>query len=209
MVLYPNCSSAHIMGTVLAGGTSRRMGQTDKFLLPLGNRRVIDHVIAQATPQVRSLMINANGPPERLGLPGHVIIGDEQEDGGPLAGLIASLKHVQGQTNWLMAFAADTPFISPTLVEDLASRASGYQVIYAQHGGNSHYTQSLWSTDTITVLDHAFAKGMRSLHKAVALFHNYAWHASTNPMSFFNINTPQDLQKAQAYLRTLDAHTKD
>ena len=90
---------------------------------------------------------------------------------------------------------------------NLASLAQHHQVIYAQQNGSAHYTLSLWSTDTTAALEHAFANGMRSLHEAVLLFHNCAWQAPTNPMSFFNINTPQDLQNAQAYLRTLDAHS--
>jgi len=51
--------AAAVAGLVLAGGQSRRMGGGDKFLLPLGGRRLVDRVAARLAPQVGALAISA------------------------------------------------------------------------------------------------------------------------------------------------------
>jgi molybdopterin-guanine dinucleotide biosynthesis protein A len=55
-----------IAGLILAGGESRRMG-TDKALVTLSGRPMIEHVIARLGPQVEALAISANGDPARFG----------------------------------------------------------------------------------------------------------------------------------------------
>ena len=45
-------SSGGVIGIVLAGGKSSRMGGGDKALLPLGRRPLLAHVVARLRPQV-------------------------------------------------------------------------------------------------------------------------------------------------------------
>ena len=52
-----------IVGVLLAGGLSRRMGGGDKALRLLGGRPLLDHVIERLRPQVEALVLNANGDP--------------------------------------------------------------------------------------------------------------------------------------------------
>ena len=56
---------ADLPGVILAGGQARRMGGGDKGFLPLGRRRIIDHVIARLQPQCGALAISAIGDPAR------------------------------------------------------------------------------------------------------------------------------------------------
>ena len=54
-----------VVGLLLAGGLARRMGGGDKCLRTLGGRPILDHVIARLRPQLRRLLLNANGDPAR------------------------------------------------------------------------------------------------------------------------------------------------
>jgi len=61
-----------VAGVLLAGGLARRIGGGDKALSMLAGETILARVIACARPQVRGLLLNANGDPERFaafGLP--------------------------------------------------------------------------------------------------------------------------------------------
>lgn len=47
---------------ILAGGASRRMGGTDKALLPLAGRPLIAHVRDRIEPQAGAVAVNTNTP---------------------------------------------------------------------------------------------------------------------------------------------------
>jgi molybdopterin-guanine dinucleotide biosynthesis protein A len=49
------------MGVILAGGMATHMNGRNKALLDVGGRPVLEHIIEQATPQLRQLIISANG----------------------------------------------------------------------------------------------------------------------------------------------------
>ena len=82
-----------VVGVLLAGGQSRRMGGGDKCLLNLGGKTILERVIERISPQVESLVISANGDLSRFDqfdlpivtdtIPGFV---------GPLAGILSGLR---------------------------------------------------------------------------------------------------------------------
>jgi molybdenum cofactor guanylyltransferase len=49
-----------VTGIVLAGGLGRRMGGVDKGLVELDGRPMVAHVIERLSPQVGTIVINAN-----------------------------------------------------------------------------------------------------------------------------------------------------
>ena len=57
---------APIVGVLLAGGLSRRMGGGDKSLMELGGDTILARVVKRARPQVETLILNANGDPGRF-----------------------------------------------------------------------------------------------------------------------------------------------
>ena len=110
-------------GIILAGGLATRMGGGDKCLLPLGNARVIDHVIRRIMPQVAGLALNANGDASRFAGILPTILPDSI-DGfpGPLAGVLAGLDWAADEgASHIVSVAADTPFFPNDLVQRLQS----------------------------------------------------------------------------------------
>ena len=110
-----------ILGVVLAGGLATRMGGSDKGLLRLGQKTILDEVLERLHPQVDDVVLNVNGDVERFGSFGLPCITDSLTGYlGPLAGVLAALEYArEHQFNWVASVAADTPFF-PT---DFVARA--------------------------------------------------------------------------------------
>ncbi len=113
-----------IVGIVLAGGSSRRMGQ-DKALLDVGGRpliaRAVDALLA-CLPRV--IIVTAS--PQRYSdvLAGRPVsfTQDHITDGGPLAGMHAGLCALEPRELGAVTIGCDMPFISPRAVSFLAAR---------------------------------------------------------------------------------------
>ena len=81
-----------IIGAIIAGGRSSRMGGREKAFLELASKPVILHVIEQFEPQVDQLVINANGDAARFSEFGLEVVPDALSSlTTPLAGLHAAL----------------------------------------------------------------------------------------------------------------------
>lgn len=200
---------ADIGGVILAGGRARRMGGGDKGRLVLGGQSLIERVIGRLAPQVGGLMLNANGAPERfadLGLP--VRADGMAGQPGPLAGVLAGLDWAaEAGLARIVTAAADTPFLPLDLVARLAaaSEAAGAPIALAATpagaGRDRHPTFGLWSVALRDDLRASLAAGTRKVidwtdpHGAVtALF------PAGDRDPFFNVNTPEDLERAATLL---------
>ena len=196
-----------LLGVILAGGQASRMGGGDKSLLPLAGRRVIDHVLERLRPQVSDIALNVNGDPSRFAefrLP--VVADSVSEFPGPLAGILAGLDWAAEQKgDYILTVAADTPFFPMDLQNRLedARLSSGLPIALASTNGPGklyrHPTFGLWPVSLRGDLRRALAAGVRKVvlwsdehGTAEALFPN------DNYDPFFNINTPEDLVKAEA-----------
>jgi molybdenum cofactor guanylyltransferase len=192
-----------IPAVILAGGLSRRMGGGDKCLLPLGGRPVLAHVIDRLQPQVAALALNANGDAGRFAPFGLAIVADDAADfAGPLAGILAAMDWAQRafpSEAAVLTVPADTPF----LPRDLAARleAAGAPAL-ARSGGRLHPVVGLWPLRLLDTLRTALRRDgirkaedwTRTLDPAVVEFDA----GSGDP--FFNINTPEDLARAERLL---------
>ena len=116
-----------IPGLLLAGGRSRRMGLAegaDKCLARLGESTLLDRVVERAAPQVKRLVLSANGDPDRFVSFGMPVIADSLGVGfGPLAGVLTGLEWTANEmpeAEYMASFATDTPFFPDDLVAKLA-----------------------------------------------------------------------------------------
>jgi len=204
----------NILGLLLAGGQSRRMGGGDKSLRLLGGRPLLQHVIERMRPQAVALVLNANGDPQRFvgfGLP---VVADSVPDfAGPLAGIMAGL-------DWAAEHRPDCPLIAsvatdaPFLPRDLVSRllagmdAEGADLACAASGGQAHPVIGLWPVRLRGDLRRALVEeGVRkvdlwtSRHRlATVPFPNLRQEDGTEIDPFFNANRPEDLDRAAALL---------
>ena len=199
-----------IAGVILAGGLSQRMGGGDKCLLPVGGRPILAHVIARLRPQVGMLALNANGAPARFAEFGLPVLPDSVGDfPGPLAGVLAGMDWAaQGGAELLVTAAADTPFFPETLVAELraAARAEGLPLAMAvtrnaSGGMDRHPTFGLWPVALREELRATLAAGQR---RVVAFTEPRGCARAVFPQAvpdpFFNVNAPEDLAAADAFI---------
>lgn len=190
-----------IVGIILAGGQGRRMGR-EKALVPLLGVPLIARVLERLAPQVQAVAISANGDPARFGFGLPVLPDRPGETGlGPLAGIRAGLDWAAGLgAEALVSVATDTPFLPEDLVERLvaAGKVSG-GAAHAQSFGRDHYTAALWPVTDRPRIEALFAAGERRMRACLA--GAVAVPFDTAPDPFANLNTPEDLARAEAWLR--------
>lgn len=190
-------------GVILAGGLARRMGGGDKGLLVLSGRSLLDRVIDRLGPQCGRMAINANGDPARFAEYGLPVIADTlPEFPGPLAGVLAGMEWGarNGQTHIVTA-AADTPFFPDDLTERLTRAADKANTPIALAATSEdgrlvrHPTFGLWPVNLRADLEAALAGGLR---KVVLWTDKHGAASALFPDdSFFNVNTPEDMSRAE------------
>lgn len=197
-----------VAGIVLAGGRASRMGGIDKALLPLGGQSLLARVCARATPQVDRLFISGNAAPESYAALPYAVLPDRVANfPGPLGGILAGLEETRRtmpDAKWLMSFACDTPFFPGDMVARMreAAEGAGASVAMAQSGGRTHPVFALISTaiaaDSINVLER---EGVRKVEDWLKQFpHTGVDFPLGGRDPFFNINTKDDLARAEAFL---------
>ncbi|KAB2862275.1 MAG: molybdenum cofactor guanylyltransferase MobA [Bauldia sp.] len=194
-----------IVGVVLAGGRSRRMG-TEKALILLGGRPLLAHVVERLGPQVDALVVNANGDPARFAAFGIPVVADPVPDfAGPLAGVLAGMLWARANlpaARLVATVATDTPFLPLDLVTRLVADSNGGRTIaIARSAGGLHRVIGVFPVTLAGDLNR-FIKSPGSLKVADWLDRHEVGVVDfpTQPPidPFLNINTPEDLAVAEA-----------
>ncbi len=190
-----------IIGAIIAGGRSSRMGGREKAFLELASKPVILHVIEQFEPQVDQLVINANGDPARFSEFGLDILPDALTSlTTPLAGLHAALKFTKSvAAEVLVTVPSDTPFLPFNLAVKLLEKAVVRGAAIAASGDQEHYIIGAWKTELLDDLESAIARDNLFrvkdwVNRASA--QRVAWPVEPYD-PFFNVNAPEDLRIAE------------
>lgn len=204
--MAPESLPESLVGLILAGGQGKRLGGRDKALISLAGRPLLDHVLGRLGPQLNQIALSANGDPSRLAAYRLPILADHFADKGPLAGVHAGL--IWAGLIWagttgakaLVTVSVDCPFLPPDLVSRLwsASLAGGICPAYARAGGRDHPTMALWPLGLLPALtDHLASNAPPRLAdflvSAGAVTADFG-----DSQGFANINTPEDLTRAEA-----------
>ncbi len=198
--------SKQTVGIVLAGGQARRMGGGDKCLLEIGGQSLLARAIERLSPQVASLVINANGEEGRFAAFEHPVVKDVIEGFvGPLAGILTGMRWAQENapgSPYIITVASDTPFFPHDLTSKLA-RAVGEEeamIVLAASNGRVHPVFGLWPVALADDLEQALLLGVRKIldwtdrHKMVEVVFESV-DAGMDPC--FNVNRPEDLARAE------------
>jgi molybdenum cofactor guanylyltransferase len=195
-----------ILGIVLAGGLSRRMGGGDKCLLPLAGKSLLQRTIERAQPQVKTLVINANGNSLRFARSKLPVIADVYTHNlGPLAGIHTGMSWMiahNTEAEWLASFASDSPFFPTDLVARLLVAANKEKSPLAVAISN-HQMQpifALWHKSLFDKIETQLKTGqiaaMRDwVHQQKPVLVEFS---AVGYDPFFNINTPQDMYTAES-----------
>ena len=201
-----------IIGVLLAGGQSRRMGGGDKCLLELAGKPLLAHAIARLRPQTSALVLNANGDPQRFAAFALPVIADPVAGfAGPLAGVLAgfdwTLAHAPN-ARWIVTAATDTPFFPKNLVAKLhdATCEKYPAIALAASSERSHPVFGLWPVALADDLRQALESGTRKVldwtgrHTTMIAEFPPAVIGGTTLDPFFNANRREELSQAETIL---------
>jgi molybdopterin-guanine dinucleotide biosynthesis protein A len=202
-----------VIGVVLAGGKSSRMGGGDKALLQLGGRPMLAHVLERLAPQVAEIVLNANDDPARFAAFGLPHVPDRLAGQmGPLAGIHAGLAWAEAnrpESRFVITVAADTPFFPTDLVSRLcaATDKANPRLVVARSESGVHPVFGLWPVSLAPHLEASLGRGGRkaldfvTAHRAKEVTFPPVKIGGSAVDPFFNINRPEDLAEAEALLR--------
>jgi molybdopterin-guanine dinucleotide biosynthesis protein A len=203
----PAGAPVEVTGALLAGGRSMRMGR-EKGLILLDGRPLVAHVIARLRPQVHRIVIIANDDQSRFSGYCLPVVADTVEGHlGPLAGLHAALAWALHETpgaRFVATVPVDTPFFPDDMVKSLmaALRASNARSAIAASRGRRHPVAGLWQVELIDEVAEALAAGVRAMTSFAetqgSAVIDFPAVGGIDP--FFNVNTPADLEHAEALL---------
>jgi len=197
-------------GLVLAGGLARRMGGGDKALIRIGSETILERALARLKPQVSGVVLNANGDPARFAPFGLPVVADSVSDfAGPLARILAGLDCVAANkpgVEWIVSVPGDCPFLPRDLVAKLhAARITNGKPLACAHSGDwRHPVVALWHVALREDLRHAITvEDLRKIEVWTARHGVALAHWPTEPVDpFFNVNTPEDVEKAAKLAET-------
>jgi molybdopterin-guanine dinucleotide biosynthesis protein A len=204
---------------LLAGGAARRLGGTDKPLLPLADGRpVLAHMFDRLMPWPGPAVLSANGDPARFAAFGLPVVADAvtEADGGragPLAGVLAVLEWAAAgypDVTAVVTVPGDTPGVPADLLDRLcaARDAERADIACAASGGRVHFATALWPVALAPALRRAMTgEGMRAVggwirryRVAIADWPVDGEADGLGADPFLNINGPEDLARARRSL---------
>jgi len=192
---------------IMAGGKSSRMG-TDKSFVQLLGKPMIEHLLEKVTDlgQSETILIT-NRPTEynHLNIP---MYGDALPEKGSLGGIYTAVHH--SSSPYTLVVACDMPFVNPSLLKHMISLSEGdaFDVIVPRVDGYPEGLHAIYSkaclepirqrldADKLKVM--GFYEDVRVRYLDESEYQQF----DAKGLSFYNVNTPQELEDARRLAET-------
>jgi molybdenum cofactor guanylyltransferase len=190
---------ADVVGAVLAGGRSRRLGRP-KATAPLGGRTLLEYPLEALAAAALDTVVVAK-PDSALPVLEVPIWTEPAEPAHPLLGIVTALERAEGRA--VLACACDMPFVTAELALFLAELDAPLAVPRA--AGRLHPLLGLYGAVRLGRLRDALDR-RAPLHETITalgarVVGEEELRAFGDPgRLLFNVNTPEDLGRAQALL---------
>lgn len=192
----------NITGVILAGGRAKRMGGQDKGLLNVNGQAMIELIIERLSPQVDSLIINANRHIEQYKKFTYPVISDDNSSDfhGPLAGILSALKNCT--TQYLLTIPCDSPFFPADLSTRLLSTLikENAEICVVHDGQRMQPVFVLIKTKLRDSLQNYLDNGDRKIDLWYKQHHTVLADLSDYSDISLNINTPDELKNLEKKL---------
>jgi len=196
---------SNILGVVLAGGKSQRFGE-DKCQVKLGDKLLIDYILSEIIDEFKEVLLISNNKIKYNNSNKISLVEDLKRGLGPLGGILTAMKWIKKNNRsykWISTFPSDTPFFKKKILNNFLEEIKGYEgkLFFINSNDTRHNIFGLWSIDLLESLEKDLDNGERK----VEMWANKIGVKSINTKfenkdPFFNINTKEDLTKAEEYL---------
>ena len=197
---------------ILAGGFSRRFG-SDKGLVVLVNKPLVIHVIDSVSEVVDEVLLVVSSEDQKktfepiLKDKAKLVI-DKDESQSPLVGAITGFESAKGEYSLLLP--CDAPLVSTQIVQFLLDMFTNKRAVIPRWpSGYIEPLQAVYHTKSALIAAKtALAQGKMNMRSMIDNLRG-ARYVSTmvleqlepRLLTFFNVNTPQDLKKADSLLK--------
>jgi len=199
---------------ILAGGSSKRLRE-DKGLIKLAGKPLILHVIDRISNAVDEVIIVVGSEDQKKDysciLKSAVkIITDKYDAQSPIVGALTGFENAKGKYSLLLP--CDTPFISSEIASLLLELCINTDAVVPRWpSGYLEPLQACYRTKSSLVAARKALKDRRldirsmisHLKKVTYLPTTALEQIDPKLMTFFNVNTPEDLKKAELTLKQL------
>ncbi len=192
-ILQDKKSSIH--GYILAGGKSSRMGM-DKGLMLFKGKPLIQYIIEQLQPAVKSLVLVANNPAYKdFGLD---VIEDSIKSIGPAGGIYTALKHTDASRNFIVS--CDMPFVTTAAIEFIIQSSIQSQITLPVYHHKIEPLCGIYSKDCLTKWHELVLQNIIKLNDMITYFKLQKLSMDNIELFsenlFQNINTQHDFENA-------------
>ena len=197
-------SEHNILGAILAGGQSKRMGE-DKLFLEINNKKLIEHTLDKVKKYLKKIIIITNQDNEFFSKNNLTTVKDCIEGQlGPLVGILTAMKWAKENLNkcsWIATFPCDTPFFPESIIKSFIEESEKKEslILCASSHGRKHNIFGLWSLDLYDKLKNDL------INKKIRKVQDWTEKNKIKNLEFkfkdydpfFNINTEEDLAVAK------------
>jgi molybdopterin-guanine dinucleotide biosynthesis protein A len=198
-------AARRVAAAIIAGGPARRLGGVQKPFLDVGGQAIAHRQLEVLRGLFEPVVAIANDPAP-WATTGLAVFPDLVPGVGPLGGIHAALS-ATGDADAVVCVAGDLPFLSPALLRALRDRAPEAVAVAPRPGGRLEPLCARYARELLPTLEARLRAGQYAVHElleAVAA----AWIdddalATLAPggLAFVNVNTPEELQRAEELAR--------
>ncbi len=194
---------------VLAGGRSLRLGQ-DKVMMTMAGQSLMQRVIARLAPLSSEVIVALSQRVENPAL--HFaevkVVFDLYPGKGALGGIYTGLISSVSFHNFVVA--CDMPFLNVELLRYMSQLSPGFDVVVPSVGSNVEPLHAIYAKSCLEPIAELLRQGdlqISNLFNSVKV--RYVGQSEIDKfdpehLSFFNVNTKADLEKAK---ELLNAHS--
>lgn len=155
-----NCTAV-----VLTGGESKRMG-SDKAMVEIDGKPMAAHIVEMIDPLFSDILISVREYRTDVTLP--QIKDDSAGSGcpaskgrGPMVGIKSALEAIQ--SDWLFVIACDMPFVSTTLIQELASKRGDHDAVLTYVSDRPQPLFGFYAKSSLPLMQARIVEGQRSM----------------------------------------------
>lgn len=197
---------------ILAGGFSRRFGR-DKGLVVLAGKPLILHVIDRVSKVADEVLVVVSSEEQKnkfetiLEEKANLVI-DKDDSQSPLVGAITGFESANAEYSLLLP--CDTPLVSTQIVQFLLDMCTNRSAAIPRWpSGYIEPLQAVYRTESaLTAAKTALKQGKMNMRSMIDNLRGVRYVSTIvleqlepDLLTFFNVNTPQDLKKAESILK--------
>ena len=191
-------------GVILAGGLNTRFSGKEKALLEIAGARILDRIFDTFKTLFNEIILVTNDPLKYLEWDAHIVT-DLFPKRSALTGIHTGLYY--STYSHVFVSASDTPFLKKALIQTIVEEITpAVEIIIPETSAGLEPLCAVYSKKRLPLIENLLSQDLFKIQmmfkdaRIVKVSESRLREADPDLMSFININTPQDLEKASMIL---------